>query len=90
MKNERPKSSKGGLRSSMQNKMTSNQVLHQRSNANIKPQNLGMKGVDRVIESAKEESKSASLSKMHPQQQQPPFTSNSNVRQGKKVDNSMS
>ena len=48
---------------------------------------------DRVIESAKEESKSASLSKLHPsqqQQQQPPFTSNSNARQGKKVDNSMS
>lgn len=50
MKNERPKSSKGGLRSSMQqNKVASNQAaIHQRSNANIKPPHLGLKSMDRI------------------------------------------
>ena len=48
MKNERPKSSKGGLRSSMQNKVANSQAIHQRSNANIKPPHLGMKSMDRI------------------------------------------
>ena len=90
MKNERPKSSKGGLRSSMQqSKVASNQAIHQRSNANIKPPHLGLKSMDR-IEQEKNENISGQVN-MIPQQQ-PPFQSNTHGRQsqGKKVESSAS
>ena len=50
MKNERPKSSKGGLRSSMQNKVQSSHGIHQRSNANIKPQPVGRIGEKQALD----------------------------------------
>ena len=86
-KNERPKSSKGGIRSSMQqNKLNSAQVVHQRSNANIKAQPITsstLKAIERS-DSAKEGMKSSSLNVPH--HGQPPFSSSSHVRQNKKVD----
>ena len=40
----------------MQNKVTNNQAIHQRSNANIKPPHLGMKSMDRIEQQDKHDS----------------------------------
>ena len=61
-KHDRPKSSKGSQRTSMQSKVSANNAIHHRSNANVKAQHLSMKVMENRIESAKDGTKSGSVS----------------------------
>jgi len=76
----------------MQSKVASNQAIHHRSNANIKPPHIGMKSMDR-IEQEKTENMSGQVNMLPPssqQQHQPSYSTNTHVRQGKKVESSAS